>query len=108
MLQQPLGHDSAQTLLLPHHGNSHSHPIWAPSTRPQVLGVAALGVLNLVGVGMLTGLLTDPRGPALLAMQGLGFVVALMRPLQLYAAAFFVLPAIRCAGWWPPLVLVSS
>ncbi|EFJ41494.1 hypothetical protein VOLCADRAFT_98565 [Volvox carteri f. nagariensis] len=65
------------------------------ATPGQIAGVVTLGLFNLLGVGLLSGLLADPRGPALLAMQGLGFVVALMGPLKLYAGTFFAIPAVR-------------
>ncbi|GLI67327.1 hypothetical protein VaNZ11_011515 [Volvox africanus] len=61
----------------------------------QVAGIIFLGLVNLLGVGWLSFMLGDSRAPAMLAMQGLGFLVGLMGPLQLYAAAFFVIPATR-------------
>ncbi|GIL54988.1 hypothetical protein Vafri_10646 [Volvox africanus] len=61
----------------------------------QVAGIILLGLVNLFGVGWLSLMLGDPRAPVMLAMQGLGFLVGLMGPLQLYAAAFFAIPAIR-------------
>ncbi len=67
-----------------------------PPPRPtQVAGTVFLGLLNLVGVGFLSGLMADPRSAYLLAAQGLGFVPGLVGPLQLYAAAFFAIPALR-------------
>ncbi|KAG2434871.1 hypothetical protein HYH02_012071 [Chlamydomonas schloesseri] len=61
----------------------------------QVAGTVFLGLLNLVGVAFLSGLMADPRSAYLLAAQGLGFVPGLVGPLQLYAAAFFAIPALR-------------
>ena len=54
-----------------------------------------LGLLNLVGVAVLSSLMADPRAVYVLAAQGLGFVPGLLGPLQLYAAAFFAIPALR-------------
>ncbi|KAG2434769.1 hypothetical protein HXX76_007654 [Chlamydomonas incerta] len=61
----------------------------------QVAGTVFLGLLNLVGVAFLSSLMADPRAAYVLAAQGLGFVPGLLGPLQLYAAAFFGIPALR-------------
>ncbi|KXZ54783.1 hypothetical protein GPECTOR_4g853 [Gonium pectorale] len=61
----------------------------------QVAGTVTLGLVNLLGVGVLGGLLADPRAPYLLAAQGLGWLPGLMGPLQLYALGFFAIPAVR-------------
>ncbi|PNW80988.1 hypothetical protein CHLRE_07g338350v5 [Chlamydomonas reinhardtii] len=61
----------------------------------QVAGTVFLGLLNLVGVAVLSSLMADPRAVYVLAAQGLGFVPGLLGPLQLYAAAFFAIPALR-------------
>lgn len=61
----------------------------------QVLGVVALGAFNVAGVLTLSGLLTDPQARYMLTYQGLGWVGAILPALQVYAATFFGIPALR-------------
>lgn len=67
------------------------------ASNGQAIAAVALGVANVVGVSFLGTLLADPMNRQLLAVQGFGFVMGLMPVLQTYAAAFFTIPAVRCA-----------
>mmetsp|Transcript_15225 Transcript_15225/g.49983 ORF Transcript_15225/g.49983 Transcript_15225/m.49983 type:complete len:513 (+) Transcript_15225:14-1552(+) len=63
--------------------------------KGQLLLAAGLGVLNFVGVAVLTNLLQDP---VLARKAGSGVValaVTLLPALKAYAVAFFVIPALR-------------
>jgi hypothetical protein len=48
----------------------------------QILGVVALGLVNVVGVLTLSGLLTDPQATYALYYNGLGWIAGLMPALQ--------------------------
>ena len=62
----------------------------------QWITVVLLGVANAVGIAWLTSaLLFNPTNMAILARNGLGWVVHTLPALQMYAAAFFVVPAVR-------------
>lgn len=61
----------------------------------QQAGAVALGVLNVVGVVVLSSMLADPIAKLALYRQGLGFVMGLLPYLQTYAAAFFAIPLAR-------------
>lgn len=61
----------------------------------QLVATIALGVANVVGVAVLGSMLMDPANRQLLVLQGLGFIMAMMPALKLYAAAFFAIPAVR-------------
>lgn len=49
----------------------------------------------LTGVATLSGLLADAHARYVLFANGLGWIGGLMPALQLYAAAFFTIPALR-------------
>ena len=71
-----------------------------PFTRAssgQRLASAALGAANIAAVSTLASVLAERGAAAALAAQGLGFVIPLMPWLQAYAAAFFLIPAVRWA-----------
>ncbi|KAI8474841.1 MAG: hypothetical protein J3K34DRAFT_517921 [Monoraphidium minutum] len=61
----------------------------------QQAGSLALGVLNVVGVVVLSGMLADPIAKLSLYRQGFGFVLGLLPYLQAYAGAFFAIPLVR-------------
>lgn len=65
------------------------------ATAGQLLGVVGLGILNVAGVVTLSGLLADPQARYALTYQGLGWITNIMPGLQLYAATFFGIPALR-------------
>lgn len=71
-----------------------------PFTRAssgQRLATAALGAANIAAVSTLASVLAERGAAAALAAQGLGFVLPLLPWLQAYAAAFFIIPAVRWA-----------
>eukprot|EP00197_Chlamydomonas_leiostraca_P015538 CAMPEP_0202866960 /NCGR_PEP_ID=MMETSP1391-20130828/8451_1 /ASSEMBLY_ACC=CAM_ASM_000867 /TAXON_ID=1034604 /ORGANISM="Chlamydomonas leiostraca, Strain SAG 11-49" /LENGTH=595 /DNA_ID=CAMNT_0049546953 /DNA_START=219 /DNA_END=2003 /DNA_ORIENTATION=- len=61
----------------------------------QLAASVGLGLANIIGVATLSSLLTDQASRYILAAQGLGWIGGLMPALQLYAVAFFAIPAIR-------------
>eukprot|EP00200_Dunaliella_tertiolecta_P005458 CAMPEP_0202338920 /NCGR_PEP_ID=MMETSP1126-20121109/1004_1 /ASSEMBLY_ACC=CAM_ASM_000457 /TAXON_ID=3047 /ORGANISM="Dunaliella tertiolecta, Strain CCMP1320" /LENGTH=527 /DNA_ID=CAMNT_0048929397 /DNA_START=20 /DNA_END=1603 /DNA_ORIENTATION=- len=61
----------------------------------QVAIAAGLGGFNVLGVGVLSSMLTDPGSRYVLFAQGLGWIANAMPALQLYAFAFFAIPALR-------------
>lgn len=63
----------------------------------QRLAAAALGAANTFGVVALGRVLADRYAAAALASSGFGFVAALYPALAVYAAAYFVIPAVRWA-----------
>lgn len=63
----------------------------------QRLGAAALGAANIAVVSTLASVLAERGAAAALAAQGFGFILPLLPWLQAYAAAFFLIPAVRWA-----------
>jgi hypothetical protein len=61
----------------------------------QQVGALALGVVNVVGVVLLSTMLADPIAKLSLYRQGLGFILGLLPALQAYAGAFFAIPLVR-------------
>ncbi|KAK9809969.1 hypothetical protein WJX72_002793 [[Myrmecia] bisecta] len=68
---------------------------FSSASAGQRFAAAALGAANLVGVVVLGSLLRDPQMQYRLAHSGLAFVGGLFPLLQVYAGAFFAIPAIR-------------
>ena len=67
------------------------------ATSGQRLAAAALGAANIAAVSTLAAALAERGAAAALAAQGFGFVLPLLPWLQAYAAAFFLIPALRWA-----------
>eukprot|EP00955_Chlamydomonas_euryale_P113856 366239-Chlamydomonas_euryale.AAC.8 len=61
----------------------------------QTVGAVALGGVNVAAVWFLADLLSEPTMRMYAAQQGLGWIAALLPFLQLYAGAFFTIPAVR-------------
>eukprot|EP00887_Chlorella_sp_A99_P005806 scaffold1.g5806.t1 len=61
----------------------------------QKLGVTALGLANLVGVGALSAALAAPVNQLALLRNGMGWVMGAFPLLAAYAAAFFAVPLAR-------------
>jgi hypothetical protein len=65
------------------------------ASKGQQLAVAALGAANILGVWKLGSLLTNPVNLVPLIRSGMGWVINAMPAFQVYAALFFVIPAVR-------------
>lgn len=61
----------------------------------QKLMVQLLGAFNVFAVFSLSSALTNPANVAVLATNGMAWILGLMPFLQAYAAAFFVVPFVR-------------
>lgn len=61
----------------------------------QLWAVIALGIANFVAVFALSNMLTVPANVVALLRSGMGWILYSMPFLQVYAAAFFGIPAIR-------------
>lgn len=73
---------------------------FSAATKGQLVGAGALGVLNLAGVTFLASLLRDPRVLQAALESGsaaLSLAAGALPLLQVYAAAFFVIPGVRLA-----------
>lgn len=61
----------------------------------QQIGTVLLGVANVVGVLVLSSFAADPQYRVVLMREGMGWVLGALPALQAYAAAFFLIPAVR-------------
>lgn len=61
----------------------------------QLWAVVALGIANFVAVFALSNMLTVPANVVALLRSGMGWILYSMPFLQIYAAAFFGIPALR-------------
>ncbi len=66
-----------------------------PAPSGQQVGAFMLGLVNVVGILVLSNMLADPYAKMALLRNGLGFVAGLMPILQAYAAAFVAVPLLR-------------